>query len=41
MYQAIRDADRLGLVRIVVSPPPGDGLALAIRDRLTRAAKDV
>ena len=41
MYQAIRDADQLGLVRIVVSPPPGPGLALAIRDRLTRASVDV
>jgi len=39
MYSALRKADDLGLVEIVVEQPQGDGLAIAIRDRLERASK--
>ena len=39
MYSALRDADAKGLHSVVVAEPAGDGLALAIRDRLMRASK--
>jgi L-threonylcarbamoyladenylate synthase len=39
MYSALRDADAKGLNTVVVAEPAGDGLALAIRDRLMRASK--
>ena len=39
IYSALRDADAKGLKSVVVSEPAGDGLALAIRDRLMRASK--
>lgn len=39
LYSALRAADTNGLARIVVIPPEGDGLALAIRDRLLRASR--
>ena len=39
LYAALREGDKRGLNRIVVIPPDGDGLAIAIRDRLTRAAR--
>ena len=39
MYQALRAADTERLESIVVEEPIGDGLALAIRDRLMRAAR--
>jgi L-threonylcarbamoyladenylate synthase len=39
MYSALRDADAKGLNSVVVAEPVGDGLALAIRDRLMRASK--
>ena len=35
----LQEADKRGLERIVVIPPEGEGLAIAIRDRLTRAAR--
>lgn len=39
LYAALREADALQLERVFAVPPPGDdGLARAIRDRLTRAA---
>jgi L-threonylcarbamoyladenylate synthase len=38
IYEALRFGDRLGLKTIVVVPPNGQGLALAIRDRLEKAA---
>ena len=38
LYAALRDADIKGLIRVVVAQPKGDGLAIAIRDRLSRAA---
>jgi L-threonylcarbamoyladenylate synthase len=39
LYHALREADRLGIQRIVIAQPDGDGLAEAIRDRLAKAAK--
>ena len=39
MYSALRDADARQLKSVVVAEPAGDGLALAIRDRLMRASK--
>ena len=39
IYSALRDADKEGLKTVVVQAPLGDGLALAIRDRLMRASK--
>ena len=39
LYAALREADKRGIERIVVIPPQGDGLAIAILDRLTRAAR--
>lgn len=38
LYQALRLGDEKGLATIYVQVPEGDGLAVAIRDRLTRAA---
>jgi L-threonylcarbamoyladenylate synthase len=39
LYAALRKADELGLAEVVVEQPTGDGLAIAIRDRLLRASK--
>ena len=39
LYSALREGDKRGINRIVVIPPNGEGLATAIRDRLTRAAR--
>jgi L-threonylcarbamoyladenylate synthase len=39
LYAALRKADELGLSEVVVEQPTGDGIAIAIRDRLMRAAK--
>ena len=39
LYTALRKADELGLDEVVVEQPTGDGLAIAIRDRLIRASK--
>jgi L-threonylcarbamoyladenylate synthase len=39
LYSALRDGDAQGLERIAVIQPSGDGLAIAIRDRLMRASK--
>ena len=38
LYKALRLGDELGLERIFVIEPKGSGLAVAIRDRLTKAA---
>jgi L-threonylcarbamoyladenylate synthase len=38
LYAALRAADEQGLKSVVVHQPHGDGIAIAIRDRLTRAA---
>jgi L-threonylcarbamoyladenylate synthase len=37
LYSALRDADARGLAEIVVTPPIGTGICVAIRDRLKRA----
>ena len=39
LYQSLREADAQGLKRIKIIMPVGDGLAIAIRDRVTRAAR--
>ena len=39
LYTALRKADELGLQEVVVEQPQGDGIAIAIRDRLSRAAQ--
>ncbi len=39
LYSALREADVRGIQEIVVIPPDGGGLAIAIRDRLARAAR--
>jgi L-threonylcarbamoyladenylate synthase len=38
LYSALRAADEKGLEKVVVQQPIGDGIAIAIRDRLRRAA---
>jgi len=38
LYAALRLADQLKLVNVVVIQPQGDGIAIAIRDRLKKAA---
>ena len=38
LYAALRAADEKGLATVVVQQPVGDGIAIAIRDRLKRAA---
>jgi L-threonylcarbamoyladenylate synthase len=39
LYSALRDGDTQGLKTIAVIQPSGDGIAIAIRDRLMRASK--
>jgi len=39
LYAALRKADEMGLAEVVVDQPQGDGLEIAIRDRLERASK--
>jgi L-threonylcarbamoyladenylate synthase len=38
LYSALRAADEQGLETVVVTQPVGNGIAIAIRDRLKRAA---
>jgi len=38
LYAALREADRQGLAVVRVMAPDGDGLAIAIRDRITRSS---
>ncbi len=38
LYSALRSADEQGLATVVVAQPAGEGIAVAIRDRLKRAA---
>jgi L-threonylcarbamoyladenylate synthase len=40
LYAALREGDAKELMRIVVAQPKGDGIAIAIRDRLKRAASN-
>jgi L-threonylcarbamoyladenylate synthase len=39
LYSALREGDRLSIEYIFVSQPIGEGLAIAIRDRLSRSSK--
>ena len=39
LYSALRKADELGLAEVVVEQPQGDGIEIAIRDRLIRASR--
>ena len=39
LYGALRKADELGLSFLIVQQPEGDGIAIAIRDRLSRAER--
>ena len=39
LYSALRDGDAQGLTTIAIIQPSGDGLAIAIRDRLMRASR--
>ena len=38
LYAALREADLKEIKRVVVAQPHGNGIAIAIRDRLIRAA---
>jgi L-threonylcarbamoyladenylate synthase len=38
LYSALRAADEVGLATVVVMQPLGDGIAIAIRDRLKRSS---
>ena len=40
LYQAFRLADSKGLRRVFVIPPTGDGIAVAINDRLSKSASE-
>jgi hypothetical protein len=39
LYAALRKADELGLAEVVVQQPVGDGIEIAICDRLKLAAR--
>ena len=39
LYLALREADTQGVIKVAVIEPEGDGLAIAIRDRLLRASR--
>jgi L-threonylcarbamoyladenylate synthase len=39
LYSALRQGDHQGLSSVYITQPTGDGLAIAIRDRLSRSAK--
>ena len=39
LYHALREADKRGISTVVAVQPVGEGLAIAIRDRLTRASR--
>jgi L-threonylcarbamoyladenylate synthase len=41
LYSALRAADQKGLKTVVIAQPVGNGIAIAIRDRLMRAAHTV
>jgi L-threonylcarbamoyladenylate synthase len=38
LYAALREADALGLTRVLAVAPPHDGVGAAVADRLARAA---
>ena len=39
LYESMREGDHQNLTAIYIEQPPGDGLAVAIRDRLSRSAR--
>jgi len=39
LYESLRKADTAGLLVVMVEQPQGDGIAIAIRDRLEKASK--
>jgi L-threonylcarbamoyladenylate synthase len=39
LYSALREGDHQNLATIYIAQPAGDGLAIAIRDRLARSAR--
>jgi L-threonylcarbamoyladenylate synthase len=39
LYESLRKADKAGLLVVMVEQPQGDGIAIAIRDRLEKASK--
>jgi L-threonylcarbamoyladenylate synthase len=39
LYSALREGDHQGLATIYIAQPAGDGLAIAIRDRIARSAR--
>ena len=39
LYSTFREADREGLMALVVDPPQGEGLGVAILERLQKAAQ--
>ena len=39
IYASLRKADDLGIIEVVVEQPQGNGIEIAIRDRLSRAAQ--
>jgi L-threonylcarbamoyladenylate synthase len=39
LYSALREGDHQSLATIYITQPAGDGLAIAIRDRLARSAR--
>ena len=39
LYATFRAADQVGLASLVVSEPEGQGLSVAIRERLSKAAQ--
>ena len=41
LYSALRDGDSKAIKRIVVIPPNGDGLEVAINDRITKASAKI
>jgi L-threonylcarbamoyladenylate synthase len=38
LYESLREADKQSLARVVIWQPTGDGIAIAVRDRLLRAS---
>jgi L-threonylcarbamoyladenylate synthase len=38
LYDRLRQVDRLGCAAVIVVAPPPEGIGVAVRDRLTRAA---
>jgi L-threonylcarbamoyladenylate synthase len=41
LYQSLREADEKSLAKIVIWQPTGNGIAIAIRDRLRRASNEI